>query len=202
MKFFASLILLTLFGFTATAFAQGATMPADGSILDYARPLFDAVVHGQWWAAAAAGVVLACAAARKYMPAEWKTGLKGDIVGTATAFLMAFAGAVGTWAVAPGATMSAAVFLTALKIGAAAIGGYTALHTFAKWFAQTKWFNEHAPEWLKMIAKYGLMVIGSNAISKAEAAGQAAVEAKPSEGAAPGEFDESCRRARAYFAVH
>ena len=190
MKEKVILILLTLFGFTGMAFAAGGPPTDDGSWLELARPVFDAVVHGQWWLAASAGVVLACALARKYMPASWKTGVKGDLIGTGLAFVMAFFGAIATWAAAPGATMSGAVFMTAFKVGAVAIGGYTILHKFATAFAGTKWFKEHAPAWLVMFVTYGLKLIGSNAIEKAEAAGQAAVEAKPSTGAAPGEFEK------------
>lgn len=190
IKTFSTLVLLCFFGFTATAFAQGAATATDDSLLDYARPLFDAIVHGQWWAAAAAGVVLACALARKYMPASWKTGIKGDLIGLATAFLMAFGGAILTWAVAPGAVMSGAVLLTALKVAVVAVGGFTALHKLGTALAASKWFNEHAPSWLVIVITYGLKFIGSSAISKAEAAGDAAVKANPSTGAAPGTFEQ------------
>jgi hypothetical protein len=190
IKAFATLILFSMFGFTATAFAAGEAAPDNESLLDLARPVFDAVVHGQWWVAASAGVILACALARKYLPDAYKTGIKGDLTGTGMAFAVAFAGAIATWAAAPGAAMSGAVLLTALKVGAVAIGGYTILHKLATAFVATTWFKAHAPSWVVFAATYALKFIGSNAIEKAEAAGAAAVKANPAPGAAPGKFEE------------
>ncbi len=175
MRFTALLILVFLGAFTGTALAADA---ADPSLPDAARAVFDAVVHGQWWAAAAAAVVLACAAARKYMPATWKTGTKGDVIGVTTTFTMAFAGAVLAWAMAPGAVMTAAVCLTALKIAFAAVGGYTLIHKVAAWLVA--W--DALPPWALSAVRLLAMMVGSNAVKKAEAAGAAAVEAKPPTG--------------------
>lgn len=186
MRFMALLVLVTLGAFTGTALAADAvSSAADPSLFDAAKAVFDAVAHGQWWAAAALAVVLAMAAARKYMPAAWKTGIKGDIIGTAGAFVMAFAGAVATWALAQpaGAAMSAGVILTAAKIGAAAIGGYTIIHKVASWLAA--WGK--LPAWAVAILKLMTTIVGSNAISKAEAAGQKAVTAAPPSGMSGGD---------------
>lgn len=191
IKTFATLILLTLFGFTATAFAAGPSAPDSESLLDLARPVFDAVMHGNYWAAASLGVVLSLSFARRYMPASWKDGIKGDIIGTAFAFGFAAFGAVANAALAVGfAGMTTALALTALKIGVVAIGGYSVIHKFATWAASTNWFKQHAPTWLVSLTSLVLTLIGSNAIAKAEAAGQAAVDASPSPGAAPGKFEE------------
>ena len=171
------LIFIFLGFFTGTALAADA---ADPSAYDAAKAIFDAVMHSQWWAAAALSVVLACALARKYMPASWKDGVKGDILGTSMAFVMAFAGAIATWAIAPGAVMSAGVLFTALKIGAAAIGGYTIVHKVVGWLAA--WGK--LPPWLMPILKLLATLVGSNAVAKAEAAGEAAVAADPAKGMA------------------
>lgn len=179
---FAALILLGMF--STTAFAAAAIAPADGNLLDYAKPIFDAVMHGQWWLAASLGVVFACAGARKFMPDSWKDGVKGDIVGTATAFGMAFGGALATWAVAPGAVLTLAVLLTAGKVGVVAIGGYTVIHKAAVWIASSAWFLTKAPAWLKSVVSLVLAMIGSNAIAKAEKAGRDAVGAAPGRGLA------------------
>lgn len=178
MRVFITCILLFLFASTSSALAADAA--SDPSLFDAGKAIFDAVMHGQWWAAAALGVIMACAAARKYMPASWKEGTKGDIIGTSMAFVMAFAGAIATWAVAPGAAMSAGVALTALKVGAAAIGGYTAIHKLAQWLMA--WGK--MPAWMLPILKMVTMIIGSNAVKKAEAAGEAAVKADPAKGMA------------------
>lgn len=180
MRFTAFLILVLIGAFTGTALAAEASATMDPSLLELARPIFDAVMQSQWWAAAALGVVMVCAVVRKYMPVAWKTGTKGDIVGTATAFTTAFAGAIATWAMAPGAAMTGAVALTALKIGAAAIGGYTAIHKVASWLLA--WGK--LPPWAVSILRMTTLLVGSNAVAKAEAAGAAAVVAKPSTGMA------------------
>lgn len=177
MKFAAFLILIFLGAFTGTALAADASDPA---LPDAAKAVFDAVMKGQWWAAASAGVVLACAAARRYMPGSWREGTKGDIIGLATAFLMAFAGALATWAVAPGAVMSAAVILTALKVGAVAVGGFTVVHKAAGWLVA--WGK--LPAWAVAMLRALTMLVGSNATKKARAAGDAAVAAKPPTGLA------------------
>lgn len=174
MRFIALLTLIFFGAFTGTALAANA----DPSVTDAARSVFDAVMHGQWWAAAALAVVLLCAAIRKYMPASWKDGTKGDIVGTALAFVLAFSMAVATVMVAPGAAMSAGVALTALKIGVAAIGGYNVLHKIATWLVA--WGK--LPSWAMPIIGLLTTLIGSNAISKAEALGNKAVVAKPATG--------------------
>ena len=169
--------LIALMVFTGTALAQNA---ADPALSDVAKQIFDAVMHGQWWAAAAAGVIMLCAVARKYMPAAWKEGTKGDIVGTVTAFLMAFAGALGTWAVAPGAVMSGAVLLTALMVGVAAIGVYTIVHKVAEWLVA--WGK--LPAWAVSLLKMVAFIVGSDAVAKAKAGGDAAVVANPAPGMA------------------
>ncbi len=181
MRFAAILTLIFLGAFTGTALAADAVAASDPSLSETARSIFDAVMHGQWWAAAALGVIFACAAARRYvLPASWKVGTKGDVVGTAAAFVMAFAGAIATWAMAPGAVMTMAVILTALKIGATAVGGYTVVHKLASWLLATGKMPSWAAAGLRMIA----MLVGSSAAAKAAAAGDAAVAASPPKGMA------------------
>lgn len=177
MRFAALLVLVFLGAFTGTALAAEA-VPSDASLFDLAKPIFDAVMHSQWWAAAALAVILACAAARKYMPASWTEGTKGDIIGTAMAFLMAFAGAVATWAMAPGAVISFGVIATAGKIGLAAIGGFTIIHKVAGWLVA--WGK--LPPWAVAVLRMATLLVGSNAVKKAELAGDAAVIAKPPTG--------------------
>lgn len=178
LKVIAISILVFLGVTTGTALAADAVASADPSLSDTTKLIFDAVMHSQWWAAAAYGVILAMIGARKLMPASWKEGIKGDIIGTASAFLLAFAGAIGTWGAAAGATMSFAVIATAFKIGIAAIGGYTLVHKVVGWISS--W--DKVPAWVTPILKMLAMVVGSNAIKKAEAAGAAAVVADPPTG--------------------
>ncbi len=79
--------------------------------------------------------------------------------------------------------MSMAVMLAALKVGLGAVGGFVALHKLATALVATKWFQDHAPAWLKMGVGVILKLIGSSAIAKAEAAGQKAVDENPPKGA-------------------
>ena len=181
MRFFALCVLITLGCFTGTALAADAVNTAsDPSFNDITKAIFDAMMHSQWWVVASYAVVLACIGARKYMPATWKTGTKGDVVGLATTFLIAGAGALATAALAPGATMTFAVIATAAKIGLGAVGGYTIIHKVAGWLAEAGWL----PAWALPIVKLLAALVGSNAVTKAVAAGQAAVDAKPATGAA------------------
>lgn len=180
MRFTALLILIFLGAFTGTALAADAAAAYDPSLSETAKAIFDAVMNSQWWVAASYGVILAMVGARKFMPASWKEGVKGDVVGTAVVFVLAFAGSVATVMAAPGAAMTTAVALTALKIGAAAIGGYTMVHKIVGWLAT--WGKLPAPAMavLKLLA----LMVGSKAIQKAEAAGAAAVAADPPKGMA------------------
>ena len=180
IRYISTLILIVLGAFTGTAVAASAA--ADPTASELAKSIFDAVMHGQWWAALAAGVIMACALARKYMPDSWKTGTRGDIIGVSTVFLMSFAGAIATWAIAPGAVMSLAVISTAFKVAAAAIGGWTILHKVAGWLVA--WGK--LPAWATSILSLITMLIGSDAVTKAESAGDAAVVATPAPGMAAG----------------
>jgi hypothetical protein len=183
-RFIATCILLLLFAFTGSAFAAQAFDPssADPALLDTLRSVIDAAVHGQPLLAGALAVVLLCGVARRYMPAKWKEGIKGDIVGTALVFLMSFAGALATVFAVPEAKWSAAVMLGAAKVGWIAIGGYTVIHVIAKWIEQTKWYQEHAPDWLKTVLSLATGIFGSDALKKAKEAGDAAVAAEPPKG--------------------
>lgn len=178
MRFTVLLVFLLLASFTGTALAAEAV--SDPALSDVTKAIFDAVMHSNWWAAAAYGVILACIGARKLMPEAWKTGTKGDIVGVATAFLVSFAGAVGTVVVAPGAVMSAAVATKAFWIGVSAIGGYTVVHKIAGWLVG--WGK--LPPWAVAALKLLTLMVGSSAVKKAEAAGDAAVAADPPKGMA------------------
>lgn len=176
MKFAASLVIIFIGFFTGTALASGVI--EDPLASEVLRQILDAIVNGQWWAAAAGAVIGACALVRWRMPESWKAGTRGDIVGVATAFLMAFAGAVGTWAVTPDAVMSLGVVTAAGKIGIAAIGGYTVLHKAIGWL--TAWSG--LPPWARTVLNVLAMLIGSSAVKKAEAAGDAAAAANPAPG--------------------
>lgn len=189
MRFIATCILLLLFAFTGSAIAAQAVDPTSGdpALLDTLRSILDAAVHGYPLLAAALGIVFLCSLARKYMPAKYTEGVKGDIIGTALAFVMAFAGASATALAVPGVHLSIALLSPAFHVGIIAIGGYTVIHKVAQWIEQTKWYQTKAPAWLKTILSFSTSIFGSDALKKAKDAGDAAVKANPPKGAAGGE---------------
>ncbi len=179
---FLAVVACLLFAFAGTGFASDATLGTDQqSLLDLAAPVFDAVKNGHGWLAAFLGVMLLVAAARKYTPETWKLGklMRSDMGGIVLAFLFAFGGAGATVLAAPGAAMSGAVALTAVKVALAAVGGFQVLHKLAQWLVATTWFQTKAPAWLKVVVGMLLGMFGSNAIKKAETAGAEAVAANP-----------------------
>lgn len=186
MRFISMCILLLLAAFTGSAFAAQALDPtaADPALLDTLRALANAAVHKQPLLAGALSIVLLCGLARRYMPAKYKEGLKGDIIGTAIVFMMSFAGAVAAALADSSSVFSTVVALTALKVGWVAIGGYTVIHVIAKAIQNTTWFQTKAPEWLKLVLRFSTSIFGSDAIKKAEVAGEAAVAADPPKGMA------------------
>lgn len=184
MKFVASLILIFLGVFTGTAIAADVAASPDATEL--LRQILDAVATGRWWAAGSAAVIGLIAVARHYMPESWKTGYKGDVVGIASAFALAFAGAIAAWAAVPGVTMSFAVAATATKVAIVAAGGFNILHKLIG--ALVAWGK--LPAWATSILKVVAALIGSSAVKKAEAAGSAAVAAAPAPGLDPAAMKE------------
>ncbi len=122
---YLGLPLVFLVSLASGAYASGQVTPDGGSLWDLAKPVYDAVMHGQYWLAAAGALILAAAAARKYLAPRyaWARGPAGS----ATIVLVgSFGGAALTALVAmgPGAVMSWALAWTALKVALAAAGGY------------------------------------------------------------------------------
>lgn len=194
-KFIEPIIIamLLLAGFAGMAFAAGApTSPDDQSLIELMRPVLDAVMHGQWWIAAAAGLVLSVAAMRRYSD---KLGRFGKAVKTepgiiATTFVLSFAGAALTalTAAGPGAVVSSALAMMSAKIAFAAVGGWMIIHKVATWAVATEFYKTKVPAWIQSIIGGALALIGSNAVKKAEDAGNAAVAANPATGATNGDF--------------
>lgn len=180
---FVTTFLIAFLGFASAAIAATPLTPDDGSLLDLARPVFDAIVHGNYWLAAALAVVLLTAAAKKYLPDAYGGRLvRSELGAMATAFVLAFAGALATTFAAPGAAMTMAVLMAALKIGTAAVGGFMILHKLVGVLAATKWYQEKMPAPVKALVAFIMGMIGSSAVKKAEEAGAKAVEANPAKG--------------------
>lgn len=99
--------------------------PASDAPLQVAATVYEAVVHGNWWLAMAAGLLGLIAAARRWLlPKKW---LDIDEVGTAITFAGAFLGAMVTALGAGHAVMSGELAAAAFAVGISAAGGYSVL---------------------------------------------------------------------------
>lgn len=183
---YLSLAVLALVSFTATAFAAGAASPEDGSLLELAKPVYEAVMGHQWWLAASLALVFLCAAAKKYAPGKLGDFLRTDHGGALLVLLMSFGGAVSTGLLAAGTgAMTLALAWAALKIALGAAGGYSLIRKLiVNPLLASTWYQEKAPAWFKSIMGLALWAFDKpTPIEKAEKAGSDAVAANPSTGA-------------------
>lgn len=170
------LALTFLLTFTASAFAAGAGVP-DESLVDLAKPVFQAVMSGNYVLAAAAALVLVVAAVARRAPASW-TWVRADWGRALLVFLGSFGGAAAT-ALTASAAVTWAVAYMSVKVAFAAAGGYSLLKPLIKAL------EVRAPAWLAPLFKVLGWVfngIGTSPVVKAEAAGDAAVKADPPTG--------------------
>lgn len=180
--------LLTVFvAFSATAFAAGQVTPEDGSIWDLAKPVYDAIVNGEWWMAAALGLVLAVTAFKRYAGSVPKYGpalvkfANSDEGGPILVLVGAFGGAVATGLAATGASsLTLALALTAAKVAVSAAGGYTLVKKLI--IPRLRKLAEKAPSWAKPIFAVIFWAFEKTPVAEAEAAGEAAVRANPPKG--------------------
>ncbi len=176
-------LVTALVSFTAVSHAAGAVSPDDGSLLDLAKPVLDAIMNGRGAYAAALALVLCVAAARRYLPGTspkfaW---IKSDAGTTLTTFLMAFGGALATSLAAAGSVPSMAMLGVAATVALGASGGYQAFkHLLAP---ALRWAVARFPR-LAAPLKLLLWVVDGNSsrVADAEKAGDAAVAAHPGEG--------------------
>lgn len=182
-----TIVLAALCGllvFAGTALAAGEVTPDDGTLLDLARPVFAQITSGNYLGAAAFTLVLAVALVKRYSGAgNFGRLVHSNVGGLLTTFLMAFFGAIGTATLAS-ASWSWAMLRAAGGVGFIAIGGYTAAKILYSSLVEWSWFKTKAPAWLRAVASVlGLVLDKPAAIKAAQAAGAAAVKAKPAPGA-------------------
>lgn len=187
-------IVVAFLAFTGTALAAaGATaaasevVPPDASVFELVAPVLDALKSGSPALALALALVLAVGLARKYGSKRFPF-LATDAGGTALTFLGSL-GAACAAALAGGALPSLSLLWTALVVAAGASGGYTAVRRLVA--PALRFLESKLPAGLRpFVAPVFNFVLyffenrGAKKIAKAEAAGEAAVEAKPAEGAA------------------
>lgn len=169
----AALVAVALVSFAATAFAAGAAAPADGSWLDLARPVFDAVMSGNYLAASALALVLLVAVARRY-GSDRVLFLGTDAGGALLVLVGAFGGAVASASLG-GAPWSVDLMWTAAKVAAGAAGGYSLIKRLVMPLVNK------APAWLRAPLQLILWIFEARQ-TKSTAAGAAAVAAKPGAG--------------------
>ncbi len=174
------LVLAAFLGFamayTPMALAADAATPANGSLLDLAKPIFDSVMAGHWLLGAALGLVLLVAVIRRYA-APHVPFLATD-VGGALLTLFAGFGAAGATALTAGATVTWGLAWTALGVAVSAAGGYTLLNKLLVPL------EAKAPAWMQpLFALVTWIFDHPDPVATATAAGDAAVVAKPTEGA-------------------
>lgn len=173
--------------FSGTAIAAQATgVPDATELLQLAKPVYEAILAGQYWAAAAFALVLTVGLCRWYVVPRVQF-FRSDPGGVLLAFLASFGGALGTHLLAVGLTVpTLAMVWAAIGVGFAAIGGYMTAKRLV--IPAVEWLAERSPPWLavilRLVSRTFDAVTGAGAIKRAEAAGAAAVAAKPPTGAA------------------
>lgn len=170
-------VIVGLCVFTASAIASTAV--GDSDLIEMARPVFNAIMSGQYWLATAGALVLAVALLRRYGVKRW--AWLGSSAGAAVLVIVgAFGAALGS-TLAAGAAMSGSVAWVALKVALAAAGGFSLLKALL-----VPVLERAAAKWPKVapIVAVVLWVFRSpSALAKADASGAAAVKAKPAGGA-------------------
>lgn len=179
-----------MIGFVGYAFAastaetaSSAADTAGDALLDVGSGIVNAFAHGQ----PALGAILLLMAAvgllRRYGGDKWPA-LRGDLGGTLLLFALTFLGVLAAKAPAGwGAVLDAGVLWAAFKLAAGAGTGYTLLKRLGT-YALARW-GASLPSWARALlnmATYLFKSPGQEAVEKAEAAGAAAVAAKPALG--------------------
>lgn len=179
----ATLVVAAFVGlsaFTATAFAAGAVTGSEPALIDLARPVLEAVMHGSYAYAAVLALVFAVTLLRRYGSIHWEW-VESDAGGALLALLTSLAGALAT-AAAAGAAPSWALVWTSVQVAAGASGVYVlAKHLLA---APLRWLRDRLPARLRFLVDALLWLFSSSSEAKAAAAGEAAVAANPGPGLA------------------
>lgn len=187
-----SLGFIGLLAFSATAFAANAVASPDTSILDLARPVFNAFSGGHYAYAAALGIILLVAVLKKasarYLGDKVVKALHSDAGGSALALAGAAATAMSAGLAAPGATVTFSLLKSALLVGVGAAGGYAVLKNLVI-EPILKPLASKAPAWAQPIFTLVFWIFDKPdsvlaTEANAAAAGEAAVKANPSPGVA------------------
>ncbi len=181
-----SFLVVTFLFFTATAFAAGAVeaaVPPDADLSSLGRPLYDAIVHGQYWMAAALALVFAVALFKRYAPAgRGRAFANSDAGGGLLVLLGSFGGAAATLLL--GGPMTWDLVIAAAKVATSAAGGFVLIkNILIAPLMKSDWYKNRAPLWLKALISMSTWVFAKqNSVAAAEDAGVKALEDKPAPG--------------------
>lgn len=166
----------------AASLADGGDSGGLGSLIDLGRPVLDALMSGKPGLAAALTLVLLAGVAQRY--AGKHVAFFNGSLGRALIVLVGAFGGAAASALVGGATWSASLLWHALGIATSAAGGYSLIKALLVEPFLLKYLDK-APSWLQPILRLALSLFAPpDPVAKAVAAGKAAVEAKPSKGAA------------------
>jgi hypothetical protein len=166
--------------FIGTATAQAAAGVGDASLLDLARPVYDAIMAGNYTAAAAFALVLIVALVKRHA-APRVAFLRSDLGAALLVLALSFGGALGTAALAGGA-VGVALFTGAAKVAFYAAGGFALAKKLLAPLLER--LAARAPAWLSPLFAVVLWIFDRpSAVEKAEAAGAKALDANPPKGA-------------------
>lgn len=180
MKSFLTFIFIAFVSFTTTAFAATGLEPENGSLIDLAKPVLDAIMGGQYVLAAALALILFVAVARKF-GTKYFPFLESEL-GVALLLLVSSFGTALATALVAGSGFSAGLLWMALQVAIAAAGSWKLVKIFLEYVRP---WVEKGPAWLRYIFDMVVWIFekpGAKAIRKAEAAGKAAVSKKPGTG--------------------
>lgn len=180
MKIAAVFTFVFMLAFAATAWAAGTVTGDEGSLLDLARPVYDAFTSGQYLYAGMMALVLAIALTKKYLGPKVPF-LHTDVGGSLMTLVGAFAGALAT-SLAGGVTVTFAMVKTASLIAVGAAGGYSLIKRLLV-DPILRPLAAKAPAWSQPIFQLIFFIFDRpSPIATAEAAGDAAVKETPPTG--------------------
>lgn len=178
--------LLLVAAFAGTVFAAGAVAPDGGSLPDLLKPIWEAATGHHWWLAASLALVAAVALFKRYAPGKAQAWSHTDVGASVLVLAGSFGGALATGLAMAGTdSLSLGMVEGALKVAFGAAGGYALLKTLivGPLLGSALW--QKVPSMLRSPIELVLRFVFEKpqVAKEAEAAGEAAVVAKPAEGA-------------------
>lgn len=176
-------MVVAYIAFMGAALAGTAIPADDAGILDFLTPVYEAIKGGAYWPAAMFGLIFVVTAVKRYTPSKFKPYVNGPYGQPLTVLLVSFASAAITGMASAGTSaLTLGLAWAAIKVAAAAVGGYELLKQLLAPLIIK--LGSKAPSWMKPAFDLLLWVFSKpSAVEKAEKAGDDAVAANPPTGA-------------------